>query len=51
MAISFLKKDGVQAVLSIPDHRSVKRALLHGELKKAGIDDADYTEKFKHRKI
>ncbi len=44
-----LCKTGVQSILSIPDHRDVKRALLHGELRKAGIDDAEYVEKFNTR--
>ena len=44
-----LKKDGVAAILSIPDHRIVKRTLLSRELAKAGIDDSEYCAKFKSR--
>jgi predicted RNA binding protein YcfA (HicA-like mRNA interferase family) len=44
-----LKKDGVAALLSIPDHRNVKRALLAAELKKAGIEDGDYCQAFNRR--
>lgn len=41
-----LKKNGVVALLSIPDHRQVKKGLLMAELRKAGIDDADYCARF-----
>lgn len=44
-----LKKEGVAVLLSIPDHRTVKRTLLAAELKKAGIEDSDYCDKFKRR--
>jgi predicted RNA binding protein YcfA (HicA-like mRNA interferase family) len=42
-----LKKDGVLALLSIPDHKVVKLGLLSAELKKAGIEDSAYAEAFK----
>ncbi|MEW6095799.1 MAG: type II toxin-antitoxin system HicA family toxin [bacterium] len=41
-----LTKEGSRIHLSIPNHRQVDRALLHEQLKKAGIKDKDFKEMF-----
>ena len=41
-----LTKDGVSLHLSIPNHREVDRALVHSELRKAGISDKIFREVF-----
>jgi len=41
-----LTKAGVSLHLSIPNHREVDRALLHSELRKAGISDKIFREAF-----
>jgi hypothetical protein len=38
---------GVRATLSIPNHREVKRTIIAELIKLAGIDQAEYLEKFK----
>ena len=41
-----LTKGGVSLHLSIPNHREVDRALVHSELRKAGISDKIFREVF-----
>ncbi len=44
-----LKKPGVFALLSIPDHPEVRLGLLRAILKKAGIEDSAYVNAFHGR--
>ncbi|MBU1262015.1 type II toxin-antitoxin system HicA family toxin [bacterium] len=41
-----LTKEGFLLHISIPSHRQVDRKLLHEELKKAGITDKEFRERF-----
>lgn len=41
-----LKKAGVQMILSLPDHREVKRALLAKQIRNAGLTIEEYLEFF-----
>ncbi len=41
-----LQKPGSQHVISVPDHREVKRALIASQLKLAGISIQDYVSRY-----
>jgi hypothetical protein len=45
-----LQKDGVDATLSIPDHKQVKRTLLAKQITLAGIGEDEYLEAFGKKK-
>lgn len=45
-----LEKPGHPATLSIPRHDTVKRALLAGQLKVAGVSEGDYLDAFHKRR-
>lgn len=42
-----LTKPGHRATLSVPDHAEVKRGLLQGLLRDAGVTEADYLKAFR----
>ncbi len=42
-----LQKEGVDATLSIPDHKQVKRALLAKQIAIAGLTEEEYLEAFR----
>lgn len=44
-----LKKSGVRFMLSIPDHREVKRALLAKQIQSAGVTIEEYVAAFHGR--
>jgi predicted RNA binding protein YcfA (HicA-like mRNA interferase family) len=41
-----LKKPGVRMIISIPDHREVKRTLLARQIANAGLTEAQYLRHF-----
>ncbi len=44
--ITLTSSEVPSTTLSIPNHKEVKRPLLHAQLMRAGITDEDYREKF-----
>jgi hypothetical protein len=45
-----LEKEGHSATLSIPAHKEVKRTLIQGQIRLAGISEADYLDAF-HKRV
>lgn len=45
-----LARPGSRSNYSIPDHRQVKRDLLHAILRLAGIDDSQFAQTFRKRR-
>ncbi len=44
-----MSKDRCPHVLSIPNHREVKRALLHKQIKLAGLTEEQYVAFFRNK--
>lgn len=45
-----LSKPGCPHVMSIPDHREVKRTLLQKQIRRAGMTDDEYAQLFADRR-
>ena len=45
-----LEREGVEEILSIPDHKEVKRQLLQAQIRLAGISESEYLAAFYKRR-